>query len=208
MDNSRIFGYARVSSKEQNLDRQIDSLRKYVPNSRDIIIDKVSGKDMNRPGLENLLFSVRPGDTIVIHSLDRLSRSKDDIKKLLMEFKDKKVTVRILDLPTTMIDYGEAGKSILELVNNLIIEVMSYLAEAERQLIRKRQSEGIASAKARGVHFGRKKYEFPESWREDYKKWRNGECTAKSLMRKYQISSTSFYRKVAEFEVNGNVKSL
>ena len=199
MDN-KIFGYARVSSKDQNLDRQLDSLKKYVYDERNIIVDKISGKDTNRPGLSTLLFSVREGDTIYIHSLDRLGRNKEDIKTLLTEFKNRKVIVRILDLPTSMVDYGEAGNSIMELINNILIEVLSFQAQAEREQIRKRQQEGIASAKARGVHFGRKKYEFPETWSEDYGIWKSGGCSAKSLMRKYNWTSTTFYRKVAEYE--------
>ena len=199
MDN-KIFGYARVSSKDQNLDRQLDSLKKYVTDERNIIVDKVSGKDTNRPGLSTLLFSVRAGDTIYIHSLDRLGRNKEDIKTLLTEFKNRKVIVRILDLPTSMVDYGEAGNSIMELINNILIEVLAFQAQAEREQIRKRQQEGIASAKARGVHFGRKKYEFPETWSEDYSVWKSGGCSAKSLMRKYNWTSTTFYRKVAEYE--------
>ena len=198
--DNKIFGYARVSSKDQNLDRQLDSLKKYVADERNIIVDKVSGKDTNRPGLSTLLFSVRAGDTIYIHSLDRLGRNKEDIKTLLTEFKNRKVIVRILDLPTSMVDYGEAGNSIMELINNILIEVLAFQAQAEREQIRKRQQEGIASAKARGVHFGRGKYPFPETWSEDYKVWRNGGCTAKSLMKKYGWTSTTFYRKVFEFE--------
>ena len=138
MEN-KVFGYARVSSKEQNLDRQIDSLKQYVPNERDIIIDKQFGKDTNRPGLQTLLYNLRGGDTLYIHSLDRLGRNKNDIKQLLCELKDKGVTIRILDLPTSMADYGEAGKGIMELINNIIIEVMAYQAQVERENIRKRQ---------------------------------------------------------------------
>lgn len=200
MDN-RIYGYARVSSKDQNLDRQIDSLKKYVPNVRDIIVDKMSGKDTNRPGLESLMYNIRQGDTLYIHSLDRLGRSKSDVKRLLTELKEKKVVVRILDLPTTMANYGgDSGQTIMELINDIIIEVMAYMAEAERMNIRKRQEEGIASAKLRGVHFGRKKYEYPETWSEDYTLWKNGGCSAKSLQRKFNWNSTTFYRKVREYE--------
>ena len=141
MDN-KIFGYARVSSKDQNLNRQLDSLKKYVADERNIIVDKVSGKDTNRPGLSTLLFSVRAGDTIYIHSLDRLGRNKEDIKTLLTEFRNRKVIVRILDLPTSMVDYGEAGNSIMELINNILIEVLAFQAQAEREQIRKRQQEG------------------------------------------------------------------
>ena len=200
--NNKIFGYARVSTKEQNLDRQLDSLKKYVPNERDIIVDKMSGKDTNRPGLESLLYNIRQGDTLYIHSLDRLGRNKNDIKRLLTDLKEKKVIVRILDLPTSMVDYGEAGHGIMELINNILIEVMAYQAQVERENIRKRQEEGIVAAKARGVHFGRKKYPFPETWEDDYKEWKAKKCTAKSLMKKYEWTSTTFYRKVAEYENN------
>jgi DNA invertase Pin-like site-specific DNA recombinase len=130
-----------------------------------------------------------------------LGRSKSDVKRLLTELKEKKVVVRILDLPTTMATYGgDSGQAIMELINDIIIEVIAYMAEAERMNIRKRQEEGIASAKARGVHFGREKYDFPESWKEDYDDWVNGRCTARSLMKKYHWSSTTFYRKVREYK--------
>lgn len=197
---SKIFGYARVSSKEQNLDRQLDSLKQYVPDERDIFIDKLSGKDTNRPGLNNLLYTLRAGDTLYIHSLDRLGRNTEDIKALLHELKQKEVTVRILDLPTSMADYGEAGKGIMELINNIILEVMAYQAQSERETIRKRQEEGIAAAKARGVHFGRNMYSYPSTWEEDYLNWKAKKCTAKSLIDKYGWGRTTFYRKVSEFE--------
>ena len=99
-----------------------------------------------------------------------------------------------------MVDYSEAGNSIMELINTILIEVLAFQAQAEREQIRKRQQEGIASAKARGVHFGRKKYEYPATWSEDYSIWKNGGCTARSLMSKYNWTSTTFYRKVAEYE--------
>lgn len=99
-----------------------------------------------------------------------------------------------------MADYGEAGKGVMELINNIIIEVMAYQAQVERENIRKRQEEGIAAAKIRGVHFGRIKYEFPDSWNQDYEIWKEKGCTAKSLMQKYNWSSTTFYRKVAEYK--------
>lgn len=199
MEN-KVFGYVRVSSKEQKLDLQIDNLRHYVTDESDIIIDKQFGKDTNRPGLQNLLYNLRNGDTVYINSLDRLGRNKNDIKQLLCELKNKGATVRILNLPASMVDYGESNKGIMEIINNIIIEVMTHQAQVEMENIRKRQKEGIAAAKIRGVHFGRIKYEFPASWKEDYKVWKNKGCTAKSLMKKYNWSSTTFYRKVNEYE--------
>lgn len=197
---TKSFAYARVSSKDQNLNRQLDNLRKYVADERDIYTDKASGKNIDREGLKLLMHNVRSGDTVYIHSLDRLGRNKEDIKELLSQFKKKGVIVRILDIPTSMADYGESGQSIMELINNILIEVLSYQAQAERENIRKRQEEGVAAAKARGVHFGREKYELPETWESDYQLWKSDGCTAKSLMDKYNWGRTTFYRKVKEYE--------
>lgn len=159
----RSYAYARVSSKEQHLDRQLESLRAYVNDERDIFIDKLSGKDTNRPGLQSLLYTLREGDTLYVHSLDRLGRRKEDIKNILNDLKQKKVFVRILDLPTTMNPAtDEITGATMELVNNLLIEVLGYMEEMERRNIRKRQEEGIQSAKAKGVKFGRKKKPWPE----------------------------------------------
>lgn len=194
---SRIYGYARVSSKDQNLDRQLDALKKYVPFERDIFQDKVSGKDTNRQQLQALLNVVRSDDTVYVHSLDRLGRNKNDIKVLLSTFKDKGVAVKVLDLPTTMIDYGD-NRGIMELINTIILEVYAYQSEAERVTIKQRQAEGIAAARARGKHLGRKPVELPTSWKADLKSWKNGKCTAVSLMKKYGWSNTTFYRKVKQ----------
>ena len=195
------FGYARVSSRDQNLDRQLESLRQYVPDDRDIFIEKKSGKNTDRPELQLLLHSLRAGDTLYIHSLDRLGRNKEDIKNILHELKEKKVIVRILDLPTTMIAaHDDVTGSTIEMVNNLLIEVLGYVAEMERRNIRKRQEEGIEIAREKGVKFGRKKLAWPDSWEEDYLCWKSKGCTAMSLIKKYGWTSTTFYRKVKEWE--------
>lgn len=197
------FGYARVSSRDQNLDRQLESLRQYVPDDRDIFIEKKSGKNTDRPELQLLLHSLRSGDTLYIHSLDRLGRNKEDIKNILRELKEKKVIVRILDLPTTMVAANDDVTGLtIEMVNNLLIEVLGYVAEMERRNIRKRQEEGIEIAKEKGVKFGRKKLAWPETWEEDYSLWRNKGCTAMSLIKKYNWTSTTFYRKVKEWKKN------
>lgn len=197
------FAYARVSSRDQNLARQIESLKQYVPDERDIFIDKISGKNIDRPGLQLLMHSLRSGDTLYLHSLDRLGRNKEDIKDILRELKEKKVIVRILDLPTSMVTSNdEITGATMELVNNLLIEVLGYVAEMERRNIRKRQEEGIEIAKEKGVHFGRKKLPWPKTWEEDYTHWKNDRCTAMSLIKKYGWNSTSFYRKVKEWEKN------
>ena len=197
---NKIFGYIRVSSKEQNLDRQIDSLKQYVPNERDIFADKLSGKDFNRPAYQTLKMMVRPGDTIYIHEMERLGRNKEEIKNELEYFKGKGVYIRILNLPTTLIDYSQFDsklqKMLMELVNNILIEVLATMAETERDNIRKRQREGIDAAKKRGAKFGRPTKDFPPCWQEDKLKWEAGEVTAVSLMKKYGMASSTFYSKV------------
>ena len=197
---NKIFGYIRVSSKEQNLDRQIDSLKQYVPNERDIFADKLSGKDFNRPAYQTLKMMVRPGDTIYIHEMERLGRNKEEIKNELEYFKGKGVYIRILNLPTTLIDYSQFDsklqKMLMEMVNNILIEVLATMAETERDNIRKRQREGIDAAKKRGAKFGRPTNDFPPCWLEDKLKWEAGEVTAVSLMKKYGMASSTFYSKV------------
>lgn len=201
---SKIFGYVRVSSKDQNLNRQIDSLRQFVPNERDIFADKVSGKDFFRPKYQALKNSVRHGDTIYIHEMERLGRNKREIKEELEFFKESGVIVRILNLPTTMIDYNQFDsklqQTLMEMVNNILIEVLATMAETERDNIRKRQREGIDSAKRRGTKFGRPKKDFPASWSDDVLAWKTKKITAVALMRKYQIASSTFYKKVKEYE--------
>ena len=197
----RSFGYARVSSRDQNLDRQLESLKQWV-DERDIVQEKASGKDLSRPELQSLLNrSLRPGDSLYVCSLDRLGRNKEDIKHVLAELKSKKVRVHILDLPTTMATVeDDVTEATLDMVNNLLIEVLGYVAEMERKHIRKRQEEGIATARKKGVKFGRKPVTLPESWEGDMKAWRDGQCTAKSLFTKYGWSSNTFYRKVNEWQ--------
>ena len=150
MEN-RTFGYARVSSRDQNLDRQLMALAAQGIPERDIVADKESGKDLDRKGYRLLKEGLlRRGDTLVVTSLDRLSRSKNDIKCELEHFRANGIRLKVLDLPTTMQDFSEGQEWIQEMVNNILIEVLSTIAEQERLTIRRLQAEGIAAAKSRG----------------------------------------------------------
>ena len=195
------YGYARVSSAEQNLDRQVIALKKYVE-EKNIVIDKASGKDTNREGYQALkgLFGLRQGDTLYITSLDRLSRNKEDIKKELQWFREKKVRLKILDLPTSLIEVPEGQQWILDMIQNILIEVLSSIAEQERLTIRKRQREGIEAAKLKGKHLGRPSYELPENFEDVYMRWKAGEITAKEAMQFLGMRKSHFYRKVHEHE--------
>ena len=196
MDN-RTFYYARVSSKDQNLDRQLAAFKALGADERDIITDKESGKDFNRAGYQALKNGMlRQGDTLIIKSLDRLSRNKRDIKTELEWFKNNNIRLKVINLPTTMMDLPEGQEWVFEMVNNILIEVLGTIAEQERATIKSRQAEGINIAKAKGVKFGRPALQFPANWNEVYTQWKNGEITAKVAMEKTGTKRTSFYKLV------------
>lgn len=152
---NKTFGYARVSSTEQSLNRQLDALIDFGISERDIITDKESGKTLERAGYQGLKTMLRSGDTLVVTSLDRLSRKKTHILKELNYFKSHNIRLIVVDLPTTTVNLPEGQKWILEMVNNILIEVIASMAEQERENIIKRQDEGIRAAKERGINFGR-----------------------------------------------------
>ena len=197
----KVYGYARVSTREQNLDRQIAALRQYVTDERDIITDKESGKDFDRTGYQYLRERlIRPGDTLIVKSLDRLGRNKEQVKEELQHYRADGVRVKILDLPTTMIELPEGQDWIVEMVNNILIEVLASIAEQERLTIRQRQAEGIAEAKKQGRQLGRKKTDRPENWDEITGLWKSGSITAVQAMDRLGLKKSTFYRMIREQE--------
>ena len=199
--NSRTYYYARVSSKDQNLDRQISAFLSLGASERDIITDKESGKDLERSGYQALKNAMlRRGDTLVIKSLDRLSRNKSDIYHELQYFKENGIRLKVIDLPTTMMDLPSGQEWVFEMVNNILIEVLGTIAEQERAMIRKRQAEGIQAAKQNGKKLGRPAIEFPDNWDEVYSSWKEGKITAKTAMEKTKTKRTSFYKLVKKTE--------
>lgn len=197
---SRIYGYARVSTVEQNLDRQIDILKNYVPDERNIITEKKTGKNFDRPAYRALRDTMlRNGDTLYIEDLDRLGRNKKAIKDELEHYRTHGIIVRVLDVPTTLVDFSQYGflqRSIMDMVNNILIEVLGTLAEQELTIKKKRQREGIDAAKARGKHLGRPHLPLPENWNEVYSSWCRKEITAKTAMEKMRLKRTHFYMLV------------
>jgi len=194
---NKIYGYARVSTKEQNTDRQVIALTEQGIAERDIIIDKESGASLDRKGYESLKTSLlRNGDTLIIKSLDRLSRNKADIKQELEYFKANNIRLKVLDLPTTMIDFPQGQSWVIEMVNNILIEVLGTIAEQERQTLKQRQAEGIAAAKERGVYKGRKEIEKPENWNEIIAEWQSGKITATKAIELTGVKRTTFYKLV------------
>lgn len=197
----KTYGYARVSTKEQHLDRQIKALSEAGVDERDIITDKVSGKDLEREGYQTLKNQLlREGDTLIIKSLDRLSRNKEHIKEELEYFKAHHIRVKVLDIPTTMVELPEEQAWIFEMINNILIEVLASIAEQERLTTRQRQSEGIAVAKEAGKHLGRPRIVFPPDWDKRYAQWKSGEITAVEAMRALDLKRSTFYKLVKTHE--------
>lgn len=191
---TKEFGYARVSTTHQNTDRQIEALKEYGIDERDIIIDKQSGKDFNRQGYLTLKNSMlRSGDTLVIKELDRLGRDKQMIKEELEWFKAHNIRVKILNVPTSLIDV-EGQDWVMQMVSNILIEVMSSIAEEERLKNHQRQREGIDAARAKGVTFGRPTIAKPEGYEAVMEKVQAGELKSVEAMKILGVKKTSFYK--------------
>lgn len=194
MDN-RIYGYARVSSREQNEDRQIEALTKFGIPFENIIVDKCSGKDTEREGYQYLKRQIlRSGDTLVIKELDRLSRNKNDIKHELEYFKEAGVHVKILDIPTILTDFPDEQMWVMDMINSILIEVLGSIAENERNKIRSRQREGITSAKKKNIKFGRPKIAVPDNWNDISEQIKKKELTVFQAIKILNISRSSYYR--------------
>ena len=194
MDN-RTFGYARVSSREQHEDRQIEALTNYGVSRDNIIVDKCSGKDTEREGYQYLKKQIlRNGDTLVIKELDRLSRSKSDIKQELEFFKNHGVHIRILDIPTTLTDFQPEQMWVMDMINAILIEVLGSIAENERLKIRRRQREGIDAALKKNVRFGRPAIAKPENWDTVVKQIDAKETTVSQALQTLNIFRSSYYR--------------
>ena len=201
--DSRTYYYARVSTKEQNLDRQLSAFYALGATDREIITDKESGKDLERTGYQALKNAIlRRGDTLIVKSLDRLSRSKTDIHNELQYFKENGIRLKVIDLPTTMMDLPEGQEWVFEMVNNILIEVLGTIAEQERESIRRRKAEGIEAAKQNGKKLGRPALEYPANWDSVYASWKAGEITAKTAMEQTGTKRTSFYKLVSMTENN------
>lgn len=210
-----LFAYARVSSKDQNLDRQLQALEDYAIKTYKVTLDdehiytdKMSGKNFKRDGWLSLASKLRKGDVLIVKELDRLGRNKEMIHETLQSLKAKGVRVHILDVPTTLIDLSQYGNdiasSMMEMINNVLIEVLGTIAEQERVKIKQRQAEGIAIAKANGVYKGRKSVsinELPNDFPKLYKQWKNNQISATQFAKLLQVKSrTTLYKYIKLYE--------
>jgi len=193
----------RVSTTAQNLDRQEDILMKYVSLDESgkpyLYCDKASGRDMQRKGFQEMFRAMRSGDTLYVKSIDRIGRNKHQIKQYLEKLRNKQIRLKVIDIPTTMHDFPSEQDWIADMVNNILIEVYTSIAEQERNTILQRQREGIEAAKAKGIHLGRPIIEYPPEWGHLYNLWVKGIITSKEFMIRVDMKKSTFYAKVKKY---------
>ena len=195
------YAYIRVSSTEQNEDRQLDAMIALgIPTSK-IFIDKLSGKDFYRPAYQILMHKLKPGDLLYSKSIDRLGRNYEEVQnQWRILTKEKRVEVAVLDMP--LLDTRQGKDLMGTFIADLVLQILSFVAQAECESIRKRQREGIAAARARGVQFGRPAKKPPDNFAELVKQWEAGALKAGEILEQTGLTQATFYRRLQEFRVN------
>lgn len=190
-DKKKVYGYVRVSTKEQNEDRQLIALRQVGISEKNIYLDKLSGKDFNRPQYRKLLRKIRKDDLLYIKSIDRLGRNYEEIlQQWRMLTKEKGIDIVVLDMP--LLD-TRRGKDLMgTFLSDVVLQVLSFVAENERTTIRQRQAEGIAAARARGIRLGRPPQPLPENFHAEFQKWKRGEITGVAAARACGMPLSTF----------------
>ena len=200
MEN-KIYGYVRVSSQEQNEDRQLIAMSEAGVERANIFIDKQSGKDFDRPNYKRLIKRLRPGDTLFIKSIDRLRRNYEEIQnQWRIITKDKGVDMVVIDMP--LLDTRNHKNLLGTFISDLVLQLLSFISENERTTIRQRQAEGIAAAKKRGVKFGRPTKEAPPEFDEIVARWQKKEIPLEEILKEYDMSAATFYRRLREFRLS------
>ena len=190
---SKTFAYCRVSSQDQNENRQLEAMLELGINERDIFIDKCSGKNFDRPQYQALKLQLRQGDTLIIKSIDRLGRNYRQICDEWREItKEIKADIKVIDLP--LLDTTRTDGLIGEVISDIVLQLLSYVAEQERAFIKQRQAEGIKLAKAKGKKLGRPSIRTPDNWREIYPIWISGKITAREAMKRTGLKPNTFYK--------------
>ncbi|PDX97003.1 recombinase family protein [Bacillus pseudomycoides] len=198
------FGYVRVSSKDQNEERQIQNMKNLGIEDRDIFIDKESGKNMERENYQMLKRLVRTGDTIAFDSLTRLGRNMNDTLEEFRYYEKHKVNLQFIKEPYINVNYtGESTNDVIQsAIQKATLTILSAFAEKERIDIKQRQAEGIALARKQGKRLGRPPVEITEEFIDAYKEWKSGSITAVGAMKKYGIKRSSFYKLAKQYEEN------
>ena len=195
--NGNMYGYVRVSTKEQNEARQVIAMRDFGVADRDMFIEKQSGKDFNRPRYKCLLRKLRAGDTLVIKSIDRLGRNYDEIiEQWRIITKEKQAAIVVLDMP--LLDTRQGRDLTGTLIADIVLQLLSYVAQTEREFIKRRQAEGIAAAKANGVHFGARRLKKPDNFEMYRAKFERNEISARQAAKALNITHPTFLRWINE----------
>lgn len=195
---SRMYGYIRVSTREQNIERQLISLTEAGVDRKNIYVDKQSGKDFRRPAYEKMIRRLRESDLLVIKSIDRLGRNYQEIMEQWQQLtREKGVDIRILDMP--LLDTTKTKDLLGTFISEVVLQILSFVAENERDNIRQRQAEGIAAARARGVQFGRPLIPMPDNFPELYRRWEAGEISIQEFASNCNMSRSTVYGRIAEY---------
>ncbi len=194
------YAYVRVSSLEQNEDRQLIEVRKLGIKDENIFIDKQSGKDFERPMYQQLIDKLQENDVLYVLSIDRLGRNYEEIQnQWRILTKELKVDICVLDMP--LLDTRREKDLLGTFVADLVLQVLSFTSENERNAIRERQRQGIAAAKARGIRFGRPEKPIPDDFGDLVKKWEKGALSADALSKQCDMSMATFYRRLREYRL-------
>ena len=194
-----VYGYIRVSSREQNEGRQMDAMKELSIPHNNIFMDKQSGKDFNRPQYKKLLQRLKQNDLLYVKSIDRLGRSYEEIQnQWRILTKEKGIDIVVLDMP--LLD-TRRGKDLMgTFLSDIVLQVLSFVAENERTNIRQRQAEGIAAAKARGVRFGRPPRPLPDNFHEMYQLWKSGRISAEAAAKACRMPPSTFRYRAAAYK--------
>lgn len=195
-----IYGYARVSSTDQNEERQLVALREKGVDENNIFIDKQSGKDFDRPQYKKMVQKIKSGDLLYILSIDRLGRNYEEIQRQwIVLTKEKDVDICVIDMP--LLDTRQGKDLMGTFIADLVLQILSFVAQSERENIRKRQEEGIAAAKARGVKFGRPEKQVPANFAKLVANWEKKKISLSEILKQSNMSEATFYRRLREYRI-------
>jgi DNA invertase Pin-like site-specific DNA recombinase len=202
VNEKKIYGYVRVSSKDQNEDRQMIAMKDMNIQEKNIFMDKQSGKDFERPKYKKMLEKLKENDILYVKSIDRLGRNYEEIlEQWRMITKEKRADIVVMDMP--LLDTRREKNLLGTFIADLVLQILSYVSETERVTTKQRQREGIEAAKLKGVQFGRPSKNYPDNWETLVKKYENGELSAKAVADECGISASTFYRRVKKMRAVG-----
>lgn len=200
MEEKRVYGYVRVSGIDQNEDRQMAAMSEIAVPPGNIYIDKLSGKDFDRPGYKEMVRKLKEGDLLYILSIDRLGRNYEEIQSQWRFItKEKRADICVIDMP--LLDTRQGKDLMGTFIADLVLQILSFVAQSERENIKKRQAEGIAAAKAKGVWFGRPVKDVPDDFGQLVEQWEKKELSLEEILRQCNMSKSTFYRRLRELRM-------